>query len=88
MEFTNHYSVRFGNKTTFRNVSDIDPFLHTNMHHPYAFMGIRGLKVGKGFETLRPNQGFFLSIGNVSYADLRVKLRFNNLIGMYSFDTD
>jgi hypothetical protein len=88
MEFTNHYSARYGNKTTYRNVSDQDPFIHTNLHHPYAFMGIPGLPIGKGFENLRTNQGFFLSTGNVPYADLKIKLRFNNLIGMYSFDTE
>jgi hypothetical protein len=51
-------------------------------------MGIPGLPIGKGFENLRTNQGFFLSTGNVPYADLKIKLRFNNLIGMYSFDTE
>lgn len=87
MEFTNHYSPRFGNKTYVRGVGDTDPFIHTNFGHPYAFVGIPGLPPGKGFERLRSNQGFYLSRGTVPYAELKVKLRYNNLIGMYSFDT-
>ena len=55
MEFANHHSARFGNRTYYRGVYDKDPFVNTNLHHPYSFMGIPGLKVGKGFERLRTN---------------------------------
>jgi len=86
LEFTNHYAAVFGNKTRVRNYDDVDPLINTNFYHPYAFVGIPGLPPGKGFEQLRANQGFFMSVGNYSYAELLVRLRFNRLIGMYSFD--
>ena len=47
---TNHYSIRFGNKTTVRGLQDSDPMIHTNFYHPYAFVGIPGLRTGKAFE--------------------------------------
>ncbi len=72
MEFANHYSVHFGEKTRHRNLTDTDPFTHTNFYHPYAFVGIPGLPKGKGFESLRQNAGFFLNVGTVPPAEVTV----------------
>jgi hypothetical protein len=55
MEFVNHYSPKFGEKTRVRNLDDTDPLVNTNFYHPYAFVGIPGLPKGKGFESLRSN---------------------------------
>ncbi|CDW74032.1 UNKNOWN [Stylonychia lemnae] len=86
MEFTNHFSAVFGEKTHVRGLHDSDPLVNSNFYHPYAFIGIPGLPPGMGFESLRSNQGFHMSIGTFAYAELRVRLRFNRLIGLYSFD--
>ena len=56
------------------------------MYHPYAFIGIPGLPPGRAFERLRTNQGVYIERHSLPYAELKVRLRFNNLIGMYSFD--
>jgi len=87
LEFTNHYSARFGQFTIVRDVNDTDPFLHTNFYHPYAFIGIPGLAPGRGFEALRPNVGFHLSRGNLPYAELRIRLRYQPVYAAYTFDT-
>ncbi len=50
MEFINHFSPRFGQKTAVRQELDPDPFIHTNLYHPYAFIGIPGLAPGRAFE--------------------------------------
>jgi hypothetical protein len=49
-------------------------------------VGIPGLTPGKGFEILRPNQGFYKSLADQPYAELRVILRYSSLLGMYTFD--
>jgi hypothetical protein len=56
------------------------------MFHPYVFVGIPGLPPGKAFERLRSNQGVYLEKPTIPYAELKVRLRFNTLLGMYSFD--
>lgn len=86
MEFTNHFSKHFGNKTTYHNWFENNMFRKHNLMHPYAFIGIPGLSPGMGFEIMRPNQGFYRSLANMPYADLKVVLRFSTLLGMYTFD--
>lgn len=86
MELATHYSPIFGKKTEFRGMADSDPLVHSNLYHPYAFIGIPGLPPGKAFESLRSNQGFHMSIGTYAYAELRVRLKFNRLLGLYVFD--
>ena len=54
-ELTNHYSPRFGNKTTFKDVYGTSRLQETNEYHPYAFIGIPGLSPGQGYEMLRSN---------------------------------
>lgn len=83
----NHYSPRFGQKTTFRQMNDTDAMVHTNFYHPYAFIGIPGLAPGRAMEMLRPNIGFHLARGNFPSAELRVRLRFQPLVSQYTFDT-
>jgi hypothetical protein len=58
-----------------------------NLYHPYVFVGIPGLSPGMGFEVMRPNQGFYKSLANQPYAELRIILRFSSLLGMYTFDS-
>ena len=86
MEFTNAYGPDYGTKTRYRAMNDTDPLQNSNFYHPYAFVGIKGLPPGKGFESLRSNWGLHMSVGTYAPAELRVRLRFNRLIGMYSFD--
>ena len=85
-EFANYFSPRYGNKTTIYNIFDTRPFIPHNLYHPYAFVGIPGLTPGKAFEILRPNQGFYKSLGDQPYAELRIILRYSSLLGMYTFD--
>jgi len=59
---------------------------HPNFYHPYAFIGIPGLAPGKGFEALRANWGFHLSVGSYAYAELRVRFRYNRFAQVYTFD--
>jgi hypothetical protein len=59
---------------------------HPNFYHPYAFIGIPGLAPGKGFEALRANWGFLLSVGSYAYAELRVRFRYNRFAQVYTFD--
>eukprot|EP00347_Sterkiella_histriomuscorum_P012274 403369219 len=86
LEIATHYSPIFGEKTQIRGMADNDPLVHSNLYHPYAFVGIPGLPSGKAFESLRSNQGFHMSIGTYAYAELRVRLKFNRLLGLYVFD--
>ena len=57
-----------------------------NEHHPYAFIGIPGLSPGMGYEVLRSNQGFYLHTSNYPFADILVRLRYNSLTSMYTFE--
>ena len=34
--------------------------LKNNLHHPYVFVGIKGMKKGEAYESLRSNIGYFL----------------------------
>lgn len=85
-EFTNYFSSYHGNKTTFKNWFEKNLFPKHNLYHPYAFVGIPGLSPGMAFEKIRPNQGYYLSLANQPYAELKVILRFSSLLGMYTFD--
>ena len=86
MEFTNYFSTFHGNKTTFNNWFGQDMFPKHNLYHPYAFVGIPGLSPGMGFEIMRSNQGYYLSLANQPYAEMRIILRYSSLLGMYTFD--
>lgn len=86
MEYTNFYNSFHGNKTTFYNWFDQNKFPYHNLYHPYAFVGIPGLSPGMAFEIMRPNQGYYKSLANQPYAELRIILRFSSLLGMYTFD--
>ncbi|TNV82359.1 hypothetical protein FGO68_gene16422 [Halteria grandinella] len=86
-EFINHYSTRFGQKTTYRHINDTNPLTFTNFYHPYAFIGIPGLAPGRAQEILRSNVGFHLQKGNYPPAELRVRLRYQPLYAAYTFDT-
>ena len=85
-EMTGLFSPRYGNKTTFEDVYNTSRFTRTNEHHPYAFVGIPGLSPGMGYERLRANQGFYLHTSNYPFADLLVRLRYNSLTSMYTFE--
>ncbi len=75
-----------GKKTKVRSMEDSDMLVHSNFYHPYTFIGIPGLPSGKAFEALRSNQGFHMSVGTYAYAELKVRLRFNKVVGLYTFD--
>lgn len=64
LEFANHFSPRFGNSTTYRGLFDKEIYPKHNLYHPYAFVGIPGLSPGMGFERLRSNQGFYMTLAD------------------------
>lgn len=55
LEFSSHFSPKYGNKTTDYGIFDSALFPKNNLYHPYAFIGIPGLSPGMAFELLRPN---------------------------------
>ena len=85
-EFIDLADARFGNFTRFHDFASSDLLYKTKLYHPYAFIGIPGLPPGKAFEQLRSNQGIYMERSSQPHAELKVRLRFNTLIGMYSFD--
>lgn len=86
-EFTYQASARFGNFTRITDFQTKDTIFKTKMFHPYAFIGIPGLPPGQAYEQLRSNQGIYIEKPDfMPYAHLKVRIRFDTLIGMYSFD--
>ena len=55
-------------------------------HHPYAFIGIRNLKPGMGFESIRTNKANLMSNKNIPTADIRVRLKYETYNMNYFFD--
>ena len=55
-------------------------------HHPYAFIGIKGIGVGNGFEVIQTNKGNYLSTENLPHAFLIVSLSFNKFNRAYYFN--
>ena len=49
-EFTYEHSIRFGEKTKRLYLDGSDKIEHRNIHHPFTFVGVKGLPPGKGFE--------------------------------------
>lgn len=85
-EFTWSASARYGNFTQTHDFQNTEMLQKTRMFHPYAFIGIHGLPPGQAFEKLRSNRGIYVHRSPLPHADIKLRLRFNNLIGMYSFD--
>ena len=85
-EFTHNAKTIFGNITKLHNFDDGDLLYKTKLFHPYALIGIPGLPPGKAFEQLRSNRGIYMERSTLPHATLKVRLRYNSLIGMYSFD--
>lgn len=85
-EFTYLSQARFSEFTRNYNFRDKENLKKTRLFHPYAFIGIPGLPPGRAFEQLRSNQGVYFEKPHTPFAELKVRLRFNTLIGMYSFD--
>ena len=87
-EFMNMATARFGNLTRIYDFQSKEILHKTKLYHPYAFIGIPGLAPGMGYEQLRSNQGIYMERSPLPFAELNVRLRFNTLIGMYSFDIE
>jgi hypothetical protein len=87
-EFTYLSAARYGNfsRVYTDNILSHEKLYKTKLFHPYAFIGIPGLPPGMAFEQLRSNQGVYLEIPTTPYAELKVRLRFNSILGLYSFD--
>ena len=87
-EFMHQGARRFSNHTrTYEDqLFNEQQLFETQMFHPYAFIGIPGLPPGQAFEQLRSNQGVYVERSPFPHAELKVRLKFNNLLGMYSFD--
>ena len=79
-------SVMHGNFTKVTDFQRKEPLETHRFFHPYAFIGIPGLPPGRGYEQLRSNQGIYVEKPSLPFAELKVLLRFSNLLGMYAFD--
>lgn len=57
-------------------------------YHPYAFIGVRYMQSGLGYESLRTNKGNFLTTENVPFAEILVRLKWYKYHNNYYFDDD
>ena len=71
------------NEDKFREQTILNQNLY---HHPYAFIGIKGIGVGNGFEVIQTNKGNYLSTENLPHAFLIVSLSFNKFNRAYYFN--
>lgn len=67
---------------------DYDILNKTYLFHPFAFVGIPNIGATNGFESLRTNKGHFLTVDNLSYAELLVKIKFDEKALNYYFDKE
>ena len=64
-----------------------DSILPKNIyHHPYAFVGIRHIGSGNGYEVVQTNKGNYISTKNLPQAEIIVTLIFNEFNRAYYFD--
>ena len=55
-------------------------------YHPFAFVGIPNIGGGNGFESIRSNKGHFLTSLNLPFAELLIKIKYNEKTLNYYFD--
>jgi len=85
LEFYNSFRDKYSLETTAVDFSENNTDLISKYGRPYVFVGIPNIGTGNGFESLRTNIGYYLSIGNLPYAELVIRLTFNPYINMYVF---
>jgi hypothetical protein len=51
--------------------------------HPYAFIGMFGLGMGNGFESIQLNTGHYLTTGKAEPAIIRLSFYYNYMFGKY-----
>jgi hypothetical protein len=67
---------------------DYDIVNKTHFFHPFAFVGIPNIGATNGFESLRTNKGHFLTVTNLPFAELLVKIKFDEKSLNYYFDKE
>ena len=85
-EFQYQYSRRFSEQTRRRFLNYIDISERKNFYHPFAFIGIKGIKPGMAFESIRSNKGYYLQESPQPKAELTVFLYYNVMTNRYVFD--
>ena len=81
-ELTNSFYYK-SNEDLFKQQTILKENLY---HHPYAFIGIKGIGVGNGFEVIQTNKGNYLSTENLPHADLIVTLSYNKFNRAFYFN--
>ena len=85
-EFQYQFSRRFSEHTRRRHLDFQDITEMNNYHHPFAFVGIKGLAPGMAYESIRSNQGYFMAESPQPFAELTLYLSYNILTNRYVFD--
>lgn len=85
-EFQFQYTRQFSEHTRQRDLRFTDIAELKNMYHPFAFIGIKGMSPGMAFESIRSNQGYYMSPSPQPPAELTVFLSYNILTHRYVFD--
>ena len=81
-ELTNSFYYKT-NEDLFKQQTILNENLY---HHPYAFIGLKGIGVGNGFEVIQTNKGNYLSTENLPHADLIVTLSYNKFNRAFYFN--
>ena len=81
-ELTNSFYYK-ANEDQFKQQTILNENLY---HHPYAFIGLKGIGVGNGFEVIQTNKGNYLSTENLPHADLIVTLSYNKFNRAFYFN--
>ncbi len=67
---------------------DYDILNKTYLFHPFAFVGIPNIGATNGFESFRTNKGHFLTVTNLPFAELLVRIKFDEKALNYYFDKE
>ena len=81
-ELTNSFFYK-ANEDQFKQHTILNENLY---HHPYAFIGLKGIGVGNGFEVIQTNKGNYLSTENLPHANLIVTLSYNKFNRAFYFN--
>jgi len=60
----------------------------TNLFHPFAFLGIPNIGATNGFESIRTNKGHFLTTKNLPFAELLVRIKYDEKALNFYFDRE
>ena len=66
-----------------------DNILGKNLYfHPYAFMGIKNIGQGNGYEVVQSNKGYYLTTEGLIPAEIIVTMKYNKYNNAYFFDRE